>query len=120
MEIEIRAVHKHLRMSPSKVRLLAPLVVGQPVERALGILKMSKKAAALPVAKALKSAAANAETNYGLSRDDLYVTTVVADEGPTRKWRKAGARGRIKPILRRSTHLTVGVIEKTGTKSARS
>ena len=120
MEIEIRAVHKYLRMSPSKVRLLAPLVVGQPVERALGILKMTKKGAALPVAKAIKSAAANAESNYGLNRNDLYVTTVVADQGPTRKWRKAGARGRVKPILRRSTHLTVGVTEKAGKKLARS
>jgi large subunit ribosomal protein L22 len=50
---------------------------------------------------------ANAEENFGVSRDDLYVYQITADEGPTRKWRRFGARGRFKPLLRRSSHITV-------------
>ena len=61
----------------------------------------------MPVLKVLNSAMANAEENYGISRDDLFVYKIFADEAPTRKWRRFGARGRFKPWLRRSTHLTI-------------
>ena len=63
------------------------------------------------VEKAINSAAANATQNYGLVREDLTVTTIYADEAPTLKRMKAGARGRYKPILKRSAHVTVGVAE---------
>ncbi|MPM21562.1 50S ribosomal protein L22 [bioreactor metagenome] len=68
--------------------------------------------AAYHVGKLLASAVANAEENFGLNRDDLFVYQIMADEAPTRKWRRFGARGRFKPLLRRSSHITVVLREK--------
>jgi large subunit ribosomal protein L22 len=64
------------------------------------------------VFKLLSSAVANAEENFGLSRDDLVIYRITADEAPTRKWRRFGARGRFKPLLRRSSHITIVLREK--------
>ena len=83
------------------------LVRGQPVLEALDILTFTPKKAAVPVQKLLWSAIANAEENFGVSRNDLYIYQIYADEAPTRKWRRFGARGRFKPILRRRSHITV-------------
>ncbi len=111
-DLEVMSTEKHLRLSARKVRLVIDMVRGKQVDEALGLLKMTPKGASLAVSKAIKAAAANAENNFGLSRDDLFIKTIYADEGPSRRWRKVGARSRIKPIERRSTHITVGVIEK--------
>ena len=70
------------------------------------------QAAAKSVYKLVRSAIANAEENYGLAREDLYITEIYADEGPTRRWRRFGARGRFKPILKRSSHVTVVLTEQ--------
>jgi len=113
MDIEVRAVAKYVRMSPRKVKLVVDLVRGKGVNEALTILRYSTKAAARPVAKVIKSAAANAEENYGLSSDELYIAQIYADEGPTLKRGRIGARARFKPILKRSTHITV-VLESLG------
>jgi len=107
MDIEVRAVAKYVHMSPQKVKLVVDMVRGKGVSEALTILKYSTKLAAQPVAKVIRSAAANAEENYGLSPNDLYVAQIYADEGPTLKRGRFGARGRFKPILKRSTHITV-------------
>jgi large subunit ribosomal protein L22 len=64
------------------------------------------------VGKLIASAVANAEENFGVSRDDLYIYKITADEAPTRKWRRFGARGRFKPLLRRSSHIQVILREK--------
>ena len=109
MALEVKAVAKYVRMSPYKVRLVVDMVRGKSVSAALTTLKFSTKAAARPVFKAIASAAASAEENYGLSRDELYVSEICADEGPTLKRMRFGARGRTKPILKRSTHITVVV-----------
>jgi large subunit ribosomal protein L22 len=109
---EVMAVEKFIRMSPRKVRLVADLVRGKGVDEAVGILKMTPKEAARVVEKAINSAAANAAQNYGLTREDLFISTIRADEGPTLKRMKAGARGRYKPIQKRSAHITVGVAER--------
>ncbi len=109
---EVKAVEKYIRMSPRKVRLVADLVRGKSVDDAIALLKMTQKVAARAVEKAISSAAANAAQNYGLTREDLFVSTIHADEGPTLKRMKAGARGRYKPILKRSAHITVGVAER--------
>jgi large subunit ribosomal protein L22 len=69
------------------------------------------------VAKVLRTAIANAEENFGLNRAELIVTQATADEGPTRKWRRYGARGRFKPLLRRSSHITIAVSEREGAAS---
>lgn len=107
MDLQMRAVAKYIRMSPQKVKLVVDLVRGKQVAEALTLLKYSTKAAARPVAKAIQSAAANAEEKFGLSPQELYIAEIYADEGPTYKRGRFGARGRFKPILKRSTHLTV-------------
>jgi large subunit ribosomal protein L22 len=113
MDVEVKAVAKYIRMSARKVRLVVDLVRGKPVEEALQILSLTPKAAAEHVAKAIRSAAANADENLGLSVGDLYVARISADEGPTLKRGRPGARGRFKPILKRSSHITVVLSERS-------
>jgi len=108
----VRAVAKYIHMSPRKVRLVTDLVRNRGVSEALEMLRFLPKAAAKPVEKAIRSAAANAEESYGLSPDDLYVAKITADEGPTLKRGQPGPRGRFKPILKRSTHITVVLDER--------
>jgi len=112
METDIRAHGRFISHSAQKVRLVIDLVRGKNVTEALSALKFTPNAAADPVSKVLTSAMANAEENFGVSRDDLYVYRIFADEAPTRKWRRFGARGRFKPWLRRSSHITVILRER--------
>ena len=112
MALEVRAVSKYIRISPQKVRLVVDLVRGRGVNEALTLLRFTRKAAAKPVAKAIASAAANAAENFGLSIDELYIAKIMADEGPTLRRGRPGARGRYKPILKRSSHITVVVAER--------
>ena len=107
-------VHSYviLTISAQKVRLVVDLVRGKNAVQAMEILRFAPQSAAQPVAKLLASAVANAEENFGVSRDDLFVAKIFADEAPTRKWRRFGARGRFKPILRRSSHVTVILRER--------
>jgi len=107
MATDIRAKLSNLDTSAQKARLVVDLVRGKPVSEALNILKFTPNKAAEPVHKLVRSAMANAEENFGISRDDLYIYKIFADEAPTRKWRRFGARGRFKPILRRRSHVTV-------------
>lgn len=111
---DVRAHLSFLSTSAQKVRLVLNLVRGQDANRALEMLRFVPNQAAQPVLKLLKSAVANAEENFGLSRDDLYVATIYANEAPTRKWRRFGARGRFKPVLRRSSHVTIILREREG------
>jgi len=107
MTHDIRAQLRFLTVSAQKVRLVVDLVRGKNAVQAMEILRFAPQNAALPVGKLLASAVANAEENFGVSRDDLFVAKIFADEAPTRKWRRFGARGRFKPVLRRSSHVTV-------------
>ena len=109
---DIQAHLRSLPMSAQKVRLVVDLVRGKNANEALEMLRFVNKAAALPVRKLLASAVANAEENFGMSRDELYVAQIFANEAPTRKWRRFGARGRFKPVLRRSLHVTVVLRER--------
>jgi len=112
MTHDIRAQLRYLTISAQKVRLVVDLVRGKNAVQAMEILRFAPQNAALPVGKLLASAVANAEENFGASRDDLFVATIFADEAPTRKWRRFGARGRFKPVLRRSSHVTVVLRER--------
>jgi large subunit ribosomal protein L22 len=107
MATDIRAKLSNLDSSAQKARLVVDLVRGKPVVEALTILEFTPNKAALYVQKLINSAIANAEENFGVAREDLYVYSIFADEAPTRKWRRFGARGRFKPILRRKSHVTV-------------
>jgi len=109
---DIRAHLRFLPLSAQKVRLVVDLVRGKSANEALEMLRFVNKRGALPIRKLVASAVANAEENFGVSRDDLYVATIFADEAPTRKWRRFGARGRFKPILRRNSHITVVLRER--------
>jgi large subunit ribosomal protein L22 len=112
MTHDIRAQLRFLTISAQKVRLVVDLVRGKNAVQAMEILRFAPQNAALPVGKLLASAVANAEENFGVSRDDLFVAKIFVDEAPTRKWRRFGARGRFKPILRRSSHVTVVLRER--------
>jgi len=104
---DIRAYARNVPVSAQKMRLVVNLVRGKDVQEALELLRFVPNAAARPISKLVASAMANAEENFGISRDDLYIHRIFADTGPTRKWRRFGGRGRFKPLLRRSSHVTV-------------
>lgn len=110
--MEVAAKYKGARLSAQKARLVADLVRGKPVEDALNILTFSPKKASVIIKKALESAIANAEHNEGLDVDDLRVSTIMVDEGPTLKRIKARAKGRADRILKRTCHITVKVADK--------
>jgi len=110
--MEARAVTKYVRMSAQKVRLVGDMVRGRGATEALTLLRFTNKAAARVVAKTIASAVANAEENLGLSAEDLYVAELTVNEGPTLRRGRAGARGRYKPILKRSSHITAVVAER--------
>jgi large subunit ribosomal protein L22 len=110
--MEVAAKYKGARLSAQKARLVADQVRGKAVEDALNILIFSPKKAAGIIRKALESAIANAEHNEGLDVDDLRVSTVMVDEGPTLKRIKARAKGRADRIMKRTCHITVKVADK--------
>jgi len=101
-------------MSPQKVRLVIDQVRAMNATEALALLKFMPQRAAKPVYKVISSAVSNAEENLGMSREDLYIAKIFADGGPTRRWRRFGARGRFKPILKRTSHITVALKEYEG------
>ncbi len=107
--MEVAAKLKHAKISAQKVRLVADQVRGKPVEQALQLLSFSPKKAAAIVKKVLESAIANAEHNEGADIDELKVSTIYIDEGPSmRRWR-ARAKGRVNHIIKRTSHVTVMV-----------
>lgn len=105
--MEVRAVARYLPISAQKVRLVVDTVRGLPADDALDVLHHMPQKGAPLVSKVINSAIFNATENFALERERLFVAKIYADEGPTRKWRKFGARGRFKPWLRRSAHVTV-------------
>ena len=110
--MEVAAKLRYARISPQKCRLVADQVRGKSVEQALQILTFSPKKAAGIVKKVLESAIANAEHNEGADIDELKVSRIFIDEGPTmRRW-KPRAKGRVNHILKRTSHVTVMVGDK--------
>ena len=110
--MEARAVARNVRMSPRKVRLVVDQIRGADVNKAYAVLQFSKKAAATPVDKALRSAVANAvyradETGEVLDVDELMVKQAFVDEGTTLRRYRAAALGRAAPIRKRMSHITV-------------
>jgi len=112
MATDIFSQARHISISAQKVRLVIDLVRGMDVTNALTTLKFTENKAAHPVSKLVASAMSNGEENFGVSRDDMFIYRIFADEAPTRKWRRFGARGRFKPWLRRSSHITVILHER--------
>lgn len=111
MKTQARA--RYLRHSPYKVRRVADLVRGKPVEEAQDLLAHVNRGAARSVLKVLHSAVANAENNLELEVDQLRVGEVYVDEGPTLRSFRARARGRVTRIRKRTCHVTIVVADDT-------
>ncbi|MEE8549926.1 MAG: 50S ribosomal protein L22 [Gemmatimonadota bacterium] len=112
--MEARAVARHVRQSPRKMRLVVEQIRGKDVNQAYGLLQFSGKRAAQVVEKTLRSAVANAlyraeDQGERLDADELYVKRAFVDEGATLKRWRARAMGRATPILKRTSHVTVVV-----------
>jgi large subunit ribosomal protein L22 len=110
--MQVSATLKYVRMSPRKVRLVVDLVRGKPVNEALALLRFTPKSAAKALDKVVRSAIANAENNYTLDAEDLYIARISADTGPTLKRFRPRAHGRVSPLLKRSTNITVVLDER--------
>ena len=111
--IEIKAVARYVRISPQKVRKLIGAIKGKPVEVGLGKLKFMPQKAAGIFEKIIRSAVANADQNPNIDVDSLVIRNIIADQGPTLKRFRARARGRSTRILKRTTHITVILAEKS-------
>lgn len=114
---EVRASLTDIPISPQKVRLVINAVRGMGANQALNTLRYMPNKAAEPVYKLVQSAVANAEQNFGLDAGDLFVRTIYAGDGPRTRLRpyggRFGARGRFKPIVNRTAHVTVVLAERT-------
>ncbi len=110
--MEVRASVQRVRVSPRKARLVVDMVRGQKVTDAIAMMKFVPNKAAADVERLLKSVAANAENNYDLDPDDLWVKAIYADDAQQMRRFKPKARGRVGRILRRSCHITVVAEER--------
>ena len=111
-ENESRATAKYIRISPRKARRVIDLIRGKKIGEARAILKFTPNKAADPIYKVLQSAIANAEHNYDMDTDALYVKTAYVDGGPSLKRLMPRAQGRADVIRKRSSHITIIVSEK--------
>jgi large subunit ribosomal protein L22 len=112
MEIEARATLNNVRISPRKVQIVLDLIRNQPIEKAMAILNLTPKAASPILEKLVKSAAANADNNFGMNKDNLYVAECYVTPGPIMKRIMPRAQGRAYRILKRTSHITVVLKEK--------
>lgn len=110
--MDVRATTKYLPISPQKLRLVCDTVRGMEPYAALDQLRFMPQKGAEFVGKTLKSAIANAENNFELDPSDLVISEIYANDGPRRQWRRFAARGRFKPWIRRTSHLTVVLSER--------
>lgn len=110
--MEARAYARYIRISPRKVQIVCDLIRDQDVDTAMAILLNTPKSASEPLAKLLKSAVANAENNFSMDHDKLYVSEVYATAGPILKRMRPASKGRGYRINTRTSHLTLVVAEK--------
>lgn len=110
--MEAKAVAKYVRIAPRKVRVVMDLIRGKNVADAFAILKFTPKVGAEVIEKVLKSAVANAENNFDMNVDKLYVSSAFVDQGPTLKRIHPRSRGQAFSILKRTSHVTVVVTER--------
>jgi large subunit ribosomal protein L22 len=109
--MEAKAIARHVRIAPRKVRTVVALISGKSVDEALAVLRFTPNRAARAVAKVVASAAANAEHNLELARDSLRVSRAYVDSGPSTRRLQARARGRADVVKKRSSHITVVVAD---------
>lgn len=111
MNQAVNAKLSYLRMGPRKVRLVADMIRGKRVNRAVEMLTLSRKLAARPILKLLNSAIANAKHNFNLKLDNLVLTTIMVDGGPMLKRWMPKAHGRATPVRERTSHISLTLME---------
>ncbi len=111
--MEARAKLSYARISSRKVKIVIDMIRNKPVAEAMGILKNTPKAASELLIKLLNSAAANAENNHNMDKNNLYVAEVYANQGPTLKRVRPRAQGRAFRIRKRTSHITI-VLKELG------
>ena len=110
--MEARAYLKHARIAPRKVQIVLDLIRNQPVDKAMAILKHTPKSASEYLIKLLNSAMANAEHNFHMDKNNLYVSECFVSPGPTLKRIHPRAQGRAFRVLKRTSHVTIALKEK--------
>ena len=110
--MEARAIAKHVRIAPRKIRIVVDLVRGKNVIEAMSILKFTPKVGSKVVEKVIRSAAANAEHNNDMNVDALYISEIFVDQDSTMKRIHPRSRGQAFKILKKSSHVTVVVKER--------
>ena len=110
--MEVKATAKFQHFSPRKARLITDLITGKPAEEAIAILEHLPKGSAIQIGRVVRSAVANAENNFNLTMENLYVKKATADEGPRRKTVWYRGRGRRDLKVHRTSHITIVVDEK--------
>lgn len=115
--MEVFAESRFVRMSPRKIRLVAEAIKKLPPQEAISYLSLMPKRAAKPIAKVLKSALANAANNAKISDGKLRIKEIIVNEGARLKRYREASRGRVRPYLKRSSHIRVVLEEKKEEKS---
>jgi large subunit ribosomal protein L22 len=110
--MDVQATSRYLPVSPTKIRLVCDQVRGLNPVSAVAMLRFMPHKSAPMILKVIKSAMANAENNFELDPAELVISQIFANEGPRRQWRRFGARGRFKPWVRRTSHVTVILSER--------
>jgi len=110
--MQVQAHLRYASISSQKARLVADMVRGKSIDKALDVLTYTPKKAATMIQKLILSAIANAENNFGLDIDDLFVAKIQVNEGPTLKRMQARAKGRGNRILKKMSHISVELAEK--------
>lgn len=110
--MEVRASAKGLSVSPRKVRLILERLPGLSVDQALALLRYVQSPHARSVSKVVLSAASNAENNFNMDIDEMVIKRAYADEGRTQRRFRPRSRGRVSPILKRSSHITIIIDER--------
>lgn len=112
--MEARAQAKHVRVAPRKARMVMDLIRGKDLNEALNILRFTPRSSSKVIEKVLLSAAANAQNNYNMDEESLYVSECYVNEGPTLKRFRPRAMGRAGMIRKRTSHITIVLKEKEG------
>lgn len=110
--MDVQATSRYLPISPTKIRLVCDRVRGLDPRQAVDVLRFMPQKGASLIRKVIESAIANAENNFELDPGEMVISQIYANEGPRRQWRRFGARGRFKPWIRRTSHVTVVLSER--------
>jgi large subunit ribosomal protein L22 len=107
--LEARAVEKYIRISPRKIRYVVEMIKSKSIDDAIDMLSLIPRATAIVVKKAIQSAVTNATENHKMKEEDLFISRIMVNEGPTLKRFTPRARGRATKIRKRTAHISVFV-----------